>query len=145
MRRDYLACLTAAGIVIFGASSAYAAEMTLGEFEYRNSCASCHGAGGKGDGPVGDFLSGAEVPDLTVIQKNNDGVFPVQGLYDVIEGSAGASASIHGSRDMPVWGSRYMARTEETKGEAPFTPEDAERYVHTRILALIEHLATLQE
>ena len=145
MRRVYLACFTAAGIVISGAPYAYAAEMTLGEFEYRNSCAACHGAAGKGDGPVTDFLSGAVVPDLTMIQKNNDGVFPVQRLYDVIDGSAEASSSIHGIRDMPVWGSRYMARTMESRGEAPFTPEEAERYVHTRILALIEHIATLQE
>ena len=42
--------------------------ITLGAFEYRNSCAQCHGLAGKGDGPVASSLTEAPA-DLTVLQK----------------------------------------------------------------------------
>ena len=62
------------GIVATGAS-AQAQDMTFGEFEYKNSRVACHGASGNGDGPVGDFLSGAVPSDLTVMQKTTVAFF----------------------------------------------------------------------
>jgi len=115
--------------------------MSLGEFEYINSCAACHGVSGKGDGPVTDFLSGATVPDLTTLQSNNGGVFPVVAIFDVIEGSD--VAAVHGTRDMPIWGERYRARITEAD-DAGFSPAEREAYVKTRVLALIEYLSGLQ-
>lgn len=131
--------IVAAGFVALASSQALG--MSLGEFEYQNSCAQCHGVSGKGDGPVTDFLSGAVPSDLTVLQANNGGVFPVAAIYAVIEGEA--KASLHGTRDMPMWGSRYRFRTEADE-EGAFAPADTEAYVKTRILSLIEYLSTLQ-
>lgn len=125
------------------APAVLAADMSLGEFEYVNSCAACHGLGGKGDGPVTDFLSGAEPPDLTVLQSNNGGVFPVSAIYATIEGADGPS--VHGSREMPVWGSRFHARaTGDASMDVAFSQLEADSYVQARILALIEYLSSLQ-
>jgi hypothetical protein len=44
---------------------------------------------------------------------------------------------------MPAWGSRYRAGTPEMLGDYCL-PEDQEALVRARILALIEHLSTLQ-
>lgn len=128
---------------IFGSVNlAHAEGMTLGEFEYQNSCVACHGASGKGDGPVTDFLSGAVVPDLTLLEKNNGGVFPVQAVYDTIDG--GDVASAHGTRDMPIWGKRFRGRITEAN-DPGFSPSETEVYAGTRVLALIEYLAGIQE
>lgn len=125
---------------LLGGSVAYAQDMTLGEFEYQNSCIACHGVSGKGDGPVTDFLSGAVVPDLTILQKNNGGVFPVAAVFETIDGSDVASA--HGTRDMPIWGSRLRERA---SNDPDFPLAEVEGYTQTRILALIEYIASLQE
>jgi mono/diheme cytochrome c family protein len=119
-----------------------AQEMTLGEFEYLNSCAACHGVSGKGDGPVTDFLSGAVPSDLTVLQQNNGGVFPVAAVYEAIDG--GLIASAHGTRDMPIWGNRFRERAARSE-DGSFTPMATERYANARILALTEYLASIQE
>ena len=124
------------------ATASHAQSMSFGEFEYNNSCVACHGASGKGDGPVTDFLSGAEVPDLTFLQKNNGGVFPVEAVYETIAG--GDEASAHGTRDMPIWGNRFRERVAQSD-DASFSPMDTERYVNARILALTEYLASIQE
>ena len=50
--------------------------LSIGEAEYMNSCAQCHGPAGKGDGVISGFLN-TKLPDLTQVQKNNGGVFPV--------------------------------------------------------------------
>jgi mono/diheme cytochrome c family protein len=133
-----LSTLAAIGLGVLLASEAQA--INLGEFEYRNSCAQCHGISGEGSGPVTDFLTETP-PDLTVLQKNNGGIFPVTNVYSVIDGSA--EIGVHGSSDMPLWGSRYRDRLAEDPYDA-FSSEDTTIYVRTRILWLIEYLASLQ-
>ncbi|MCK0102548.1 cytochrome c [Pseudohalocynthiibacter sp. F2068] len=122
-------------------STLHAQGMTLGEFEYRNSCVACHGVSGKGDGPVTDFLSGAVPPDLTVLQKNNGYVFPVSAVFEMINGSD--VASVHGTRDMPIWGTRFRERITDVD-DPDFSPSEIEIYAGTRVLALIEYLASIQ-
>ena len=68
---------------------------------YHAYCASCHGAQGKGDGPVAPALS-AKMPDLTTIAQRNGGVFPANRVRKIIMGED--SILGHGSREMPVWG-----------------------------------------
>jgi len=114
--------------------------MTLGEFEYRNSCMQCHGASGKGDGPMASSLT-KPPSDLTMLQKNNGGIFPVTRTYSIIEGSA--DVRLHGSRDMPLWGNRFRARIKADEDES-FSPQDTAEYAQTRLMALIEYLATIQ-
>ena len=124
-------------------SGAEAQTMSLGEFEYKNSCIQCHGVSGKGDGPVKEFLSGAVSSDLSVLQKNNGGIFPVTAVYSMIEGSDQNKIGAHGTRDMPMWGSRYRARVVSDTDHG-FSPEATDMYVKTRILSLVEYLSTLQ-
>ncbi len=119
--------------------SVQASSMTLGEFEYKNSCAQCHGDSGKGDGPYASNLKTAP-SDLTVLQKQNNGVYPVAKVFSIIEGTT--DVRMHGPRDMPLWGRRF--RTRVTESEEEFSRLDPNEYATTRILALIEYLATLQ-
>jgi mono/diheme cytochrome c family protein len=117
-----------------------AQAISLGEYEYRNSCAQCHGASGKGDGPVTPSLT-EKASDLTMLQKNNGGVFPVSKVYSMIEGSA--DVRVHGPRDMPLWGTRFRARFDDDEYES-FSSKDTEEFATSRILALIEYLSTIQ-
>ncbi len=140
MRSTNLAiCLVA--VVIASGKPVQAQDMEFGEFEFQNSCVACHGVSGKGDGPVTDFLSGATVPDLTMLQSNNGGVFPVTAVYKTVEGSDVASA--HGTRDMPIWGDRFRQRAVEG-GDPQFMGRSIEDFTQARILALIEYLASIQ-
>jgi mono/diheme cytochrome c family protein len=145
MNNKLCAAFAAVGVGILSLSQVQAADMTMGQFEFENSCATCHGASGKGDGPAAQFFLGGAAPDLTALQKNNGGVFPVQSIYDVIEGSRDTIVASHGSRAMPMWGQRYMQRTEEGLDFDPLTEEQKDIYVRTRILSLIEYLSTIQE
>ncbi len=121
--------------------SALGQETSLGEREYMNSCASCHGADAKGAGPLAELLS-VSLPDLTGLQTGNGGVFPVSEVYGIIEGASMVGA--HGTREMPVWGDRYSFEANTALGDY-FTGQDREIYVRSRILALIEYLSTVQE
>lgn len=140
MRRMISTICLSFGIVGSGVA-AHAQGMTLGELEYQNSCVACHGVSGKGDGPVAGFLSGAVPPDLTMLQKNNGGVFPVTAVFSTISG--GNVASAHGTRDMPIWGGRFRERI-NAANDPNFSPVDRDAYVGTRILALVEYLASIQ-
>lgn len=73
---------------------------------YGQFCASCHGASGRGDGPVAAALKGP-VPDLTRIGARQGG-FPAERVRDMIDGRAMVPA--HGTREMPVWGYELEAR-----------------------------------
>ena len=141
MRSTNLAiCLVA--VVIASGKPVQAQDMEFGEFEFQNSCVACHGVSGKGDGPVTDFLSGATVPDLTMLQSNNGGVFPVTAVYKTVEGSDVASA--HGTRDMPIWGDQFQNRAMKARDPQFSGSDSIEDFAQARILALIEYLASIQ-
>jgi mono/diheme cytochrome c family protein len=72
-----------------------------GKQMYASYCASCHGAYGKGDGPVGLALKQPPA-DLTVLSRNNGGKFPTQHVVAILQ--FGSQASAHGNAEMPVWG-----------------------------------------
>ncbi|HJU71402.1 MAG TPA: cytochrome c [Paucimonas sp.] len=111
-------------------------RVDLGKYEFQANCASCHGVDGKGNGPIVSQLKKAP-PDLTVVAKNNGGVFPFSRLYEVIEGADVAS---HGTREMPVWGWEYKVQA----GEYSLDPANSETFVRSRILALLEYINRLQ-
>ena len=71
---------------------------------YLKFCASCHGAEGRGDGPVASQLK-VEVPDLTLIARRHGGTFPRDLVDRIIDGRHVLAA--HGSRTMPVWGEDF--------------------------------------
>jgi mono/diheme cytochrome c family protein len=69
---------------------------------YTAYCAVCHGADGKGAGPMAKSLKAA-LPDLTRISLREGGKFPLLRMEHVISGEEPLPAG-HGTRDMPVWG-----------------------------------------
>ena len=83
------------------AAAAQAEDLDIGKSEFRSSCASCHGTDAKGKGPVSDQLK-IPPPDLTMLAKNNNGVFPTNAVYETIDGLKTIPA--HGTREMPIWG-----------------------------------------
>jgi mono/diheme cytochrome c family protein len=109
----------------------------FGKREFESNCASCHGLQGKGNGPITDLLRRSP-PDLTQLAKKNGGVFPMNRLYEVIEG---VNVPGHGSRDMPVWGRDYRIKDAEYYGDVAYDPEPL---VRARILALLEYINRLQ-
>jgi len=69
---------------------------------FRSYCATCHGADGKGQGPVATALKHPP-SDLTLISRRNGSRFPRDRVKAIIAGQE-QSISAHGSREMPVWG-----------------------------------------
>lgn len=108
-----------------------------GKREFEARCASCHGVTGKGNGTISDLLRRSP-PDLTQLARNNAGILPMERLYQSILGD---SVAAHGSRDMPVWGMVYRTDAAGYYGDVPY---DAEGYVRTRVLSLLEYLSRLQ-
>jgi hypothetical protein len=130
--------ITIAGLAALAASTAIAQPSKLGQREYRNSCAVCHGVSGKGDGSYG-YIVERKIPDLTLLQKSNGGVFPFTRVYETIDGTLMVKG--HGTREMPIWGDRYRVEAAEYYIDVPY---DERAFVRARIMALIEHLSTLQ-
>jgi mono/diheme cytochrome c family protein len=71
---------------------------------YQRFCASCHGLGGSGDGPVAPSFK-VMLPDLTEITQRSGGRFPEERVRRIIDGREAPGA--HGMRDMPVWGQEF--------------------------------------
>jgi mono/diheme cytochrome c family protein len=135
--------------VIFAASAMMATidglhaqpEENPGRNEFLRSCASCHGVSGKGDGPVAKSLR-PRPSDLTKLSEANNGVFPVSRVHEVIDGRI--ERLVHGTRDMPVWGERYMREMISPESPNFVSKEWAEAMVRRRISALVEYISTLQ-
>jgi mono/diheme cytochrome c family protein len=77
------------GIMIIGAvafvGDVSAQDSDIGKVEYQTNCASCHGIGAKGDGPMSSELK-RRPSDLTILAKRNNGVFPLNSVYRIIDG-----------------------------------------------------------
>jgi mono/diheme cytochrome c family protein len=111
----------------------------LGKAEFELHCAVCHGMDAKGNGFLGASLK-VVPPDLTVLAKNNGGVFPADRISSVIDGRS--QVTTHGSRDMPIWGTRYAVNAAEHFVDVPY---DQEAYVRARILLLVDYLGRIQQ
>ncbi len=135
--------VAALSALAWGLSTSAMAQATLfdpGKRAYDSSCASCHGASGKGDGPVRPFLTKAP-SDLTTLARRNGGVFPTQLVWEMIDGRSGIVVGAHGTREMPVWGTEFRAQAMQS----PSSAEQPEWYVRGRIVALLDYLARLQQ
>ena len=112
-------------------------SLELGERDFINYCAACHGVGATGDGTIGEFLTLA-VPDLTELSKRNGGQFPEARITEVIDGRA--EVKVHGMRDMPVWGDWFDA-----EAASPDIDRKArELIVNDRIASLVLYLKSIQ-
>ena len=105
-------------------------ESMYGPDLYRFYCATCHGRDGKGKGPAAAALK-VPPPDLTVLSRRQNGVFPAHEVETIIRGNREIAA--HGTDLMPVWGPIFYA----------LDPSDAR--VKARINALVAHIASLQQ
>jgi mono/diheme cytochrome c family protein len=102
----------------------------VGKLEYQVSCAACHGGDGKGTGPVAPGLV-KKPADLTVLAKQNNGVFPFGRIYETIDGRIEVKS--HGTREMPVFG--YVL----------WPLYEPESVMRGRILAVIDYIYRIQE
>lgn len=83
---------------------------------YMRYCASCHGVGGKGDGPA----SGAMRPlptDLTHLRERYKQEYPIREVMAAIDGRYPVRA--HGDAAMPVWGVVFEREMDEQKARWP--------------------------
>ncbi len=106
--------------------------------EFRNSCASCHGEDGRGAGFLTRIFRGVNPGDLTQLSKNNKGVFPLERVFEVVDGRKAVAA--HGERKMPVWGDRYMAQSMTRLGPGPMN----DFVVRKRVLELVYYIQSIQ-
>jgi mono/diheme cytochrome c family protein len=137
-----------AGLAAGFSGAAQAEDFDIGKSEFLASCASCHGADGKGKGPVSGQL---KVPpsDLTMLAKNNNGVFPANAAYETISGSKAVAA--HGTREMPIWGERFNPivnlphYVDPSYWNMAGPQQNPEVVVRTRIIAVIDYLNLIQQ
>jgi mono/diheme cytochrome c family protein len=105
----------------------------VGGRAFATHCASCHGADGKGAGPVAAALR-TPPADLTRIAARRGGDFPADDIAEWIDGRMASPA--HGTREMPVWGYRFA------EGLPP--GELSQELVRGRILTVVEYLRSIQ-
>ncbi|MBS4051562.1 MAG: c-type cytochrome [Methylomonas sp.] len=136
------AVLAPIGVMLIGISANVQADkLDIGKREYDSACAVCHGLTGKGDdGPLKSLLV-RPVPNLTVLAKNNKGVFPFDKVFQIIDGRQEVAA--HGPRDMPIWGNAFNNQTSLYFDNYP--EQDRESAARSRILALTEYVYRLQQ
>ena len=73
-----------------------------GQRMYHEYCASCHGENGAGRGPAAAACT-VKPADLTTLAAGNDGKFPYDHFYTVLQFGSLTTTTSHGSVDMPVW------------------------------------------
>lgn len=132
--RKTLLLLTSPGLVLCALySGATGADKDAGKQMYLQYCASCHGADGRGNGPVAKQLK-IKATDLTLLRKKEKGIFPLDDVMATIDGRRIVKG--HGERNMPVWGEVFLTENEKKK-----YPE-LTSLLKAKIIA--EYVATLQ-
>lgn len=113
--------------------------ITSGKLMFRQYCAQCHGMGATGDGPVAPALK-KKPANLTVLAKNNGGVFPEDEVRDFINGTK-TSAS-HGTRAMPIWGYAFSRPSSGMAAMGSGTITQAQ--VDAKIQTLVDYVKSIQ-
>ncbi len=116
-----------------GPTAAQEVVLSSGKLEYQQYCASCHGPGGKGNGPMSELWKKPPA-DLTLLSRKHNGLFPFWRVYHTIDGREEVMS--HGPRAMPIWGAHFLMQ----EGGAPLD----EHTVLGRILALVYYVESLQ-
>jgi hypothetical protein len=109
---------------------------TSGKEDFEAKCAFCHGTDGKGHGVSTQVGRGIAPKDLTVLRRNNGGVFPTKNVYESIDGRIKIPS--HARLDMPLYGASLQS------GKADFTPA-GEAEVKARIMRIVEYIKSIQE
>jgi mono/diheme cytochrome c family protein len=129
----FAALLATTALVAGEAEDEQEAQVAHGRELYLDNCATCHGMGGRGDGPMADDL---KVPpaDLTQIAARRGGAFNGAEMREVVDGRKAVES--HGSRDMPVWGHEFAKKRKKGEGR--------EAAARNRTRALVEYLESIQ-
>jgi mono/diheme cytochrome c family protein len=106
-------------------------ESMAGGDLFRFYCGSCHGADGKGQGPVASALK-APPADLTRIAARNGGEFPRARIIAFVNKGTPPLAA-HGTPDMPVWGPIFNAL------------DPSEKRTAVRIENLVGYIESIQQ
>lgn len=104
--------------------------VAAGRQRFERNCAICHGFDARGNGPFAELLN-VKPPDLTLLSRAQGGDFPFTRIYRRIDGRDLPLA--HGTRDMPIWGSRLKREGGD------------ETWVRGRIFEIMLYLESLQQ
>ncbi|MBA3911261.1 MAG: 3-methyladenine DNA glycosylase [Rhodobacter sp.] len=115
---------------------AFGQEIDIGAQLYGDYCSACHGATGLGDGDMANVVS-IQSPNLTLLAKNNDGVFPMLKVLHTIDGRTGVRA--HGGV-MPLWGRVFSDEVGDSAG-----PYGSVLEVRGRLLSLATYIESIQQ
>ncbi len=99
-----------------------------GKQMYASYCAPCHGANGRGYGPVGVALNTTPA-DLTQLSRNNGGKFPSAHVASVLQ--FGAKIPAHGTSEMPVWGPVLGKMDQASPQDRPLRISNLSHYLET--------------
>jgi mono/diheme cytochrome c family protein len=110
-------------------------QINSAQLDFRQHCAQCHGMDGTGDGPVAPALK-KKPANLTLLSKNNGGVFPTDEVRNFINGTSTAEG--HGTREMPIWGYAFMYRPGSSG------PPLTQGQVNRKIDRLVEYVKSIQ-
>jgi hypothetical protein len=137
---------------------AWSQDFEAGRTQFLSNCAECHGADGKGTGPLTVKLKTKPI-DLTGLAKRNNGVFSPEVVYKMIDGTE--AIRTHRSIEMPIWGCRHTnpsaqrrtfhKRRHATKVHTPSIEAfvdlacDPESIIRDRILSIVGYLSHIQE
>ena len=108
----------------------------VGKKEFITYCGSCHGADGKGDGPIVNFIKRKPL-DLTQLAKNNGGTFPFERIWGVFDGTY--IFAEHGTSEMPIWGYRFVQEAQERN------EKDISTKAKAKALDIVLYLQVIQE
>jgi mono/diheme cytochrome c family protein len=101
---------------------------TDGKLMYTSYCAPCHGAEGRGNGPVAGALK-SQPTDLTTLAKSNNGKYPDSHVVSVLR--FGSTLPAHGTAQMPVWGQLLGKMDNVHTQETQLRITNLSRYLHS--------------
>jgi hypothetical protein len=84
-----------------------------------------------------------------MLAKNNNGEFPTNAVYEIVDGSKTIPA--HGNREMPIWGERFNPivklphHVDPSYWKLAGPDQSPEVVVRKRILAVVDYLSRIQQ
>jgi len=105
-------------------------QPSSGKEMFKDYCAVCHGADGKGAGPAVDYLK-TPPPDLTTMAKRYDEKSISLRVDAILR--FGTKSKAHGTLDMPLWGNLFSSLDRN------------EQAVNMRISNLSQYVQSLQQ
>ena len=98
-----------------------------GKATFRETCAACHGDGGKGNGPAEDAMKNRPT-NLTMLARQK-GAFRAPDVEASIKGTSQVVA--HGSPGMMVWGALFLADANGNQSKADARISDLVAFIQS--------------